>query len=501
VEDGLPRFGNAGIVAPPQPPIAKGQRISTIPTESTASATAFVLRVDAAAAVCPVRGVIRPASVLVRVAAARSCWFSEGGLAAAGAAAGGEAGPLELLAIGTPEAVDADPRSASVTVQISRPDRVLLPGLVNAHTHLDLTHVGPREHDAGRGFLGFIDLVRSLRQTEPRAVAESVTLGALLSVRAGTVLVGDIAGMDASGSSLVPWQVLRASPLAGVSFVEYFGLSEAAATSLPQRMAAVLEAEGKARGQRARLGLQPHAPYSVGATGYAFAFGHAQAGVPVCTHLAETIEEHSFVGTGGGSIGAFLRTLGVFDAGAAARFSGERTPVELVLGELAAMPQREGGGRSPLLVHVADVSDMDLERIVASGCSVAYCPRSAAYFGSAAHFGPHRFEEMLARGVNVCLGTDSIVNLPLGEVEVRGLSVLDEARLLIAQRKIPVMTAVAMATVNGARALGFDPAGFSLEPGPLAGLVAADAHGLLAGLVAEGATGRQDELLLIGQAR
>ena len=118
------------------------------------------------------RGVIRPASVLVRVAAARSCWFSEGGLAAAGAAAGGEAGPLELLAIGTPEAVDADPRSASVTVQISRPDRVLLPGLVNAHTHLDLTHIGPREHDAGLGFLGFIDLVRSLRQTEPRAVAE-----------------------------------------------------------------------------------------------------------------------------------------------------------------------------------------------------------------------------------------------------------------------------------------------------------------------------------------
>ena len=477
------------------------------PTLQNPTPEGFLLRIDAAAAICPVRGTVTPASALIWVSSAQACWCHEGDLSHEGAKigtpdplGGRKPASIELLALDTPAAISSHPRVAEAKFTLDRTSRVLIPGLVNAHTHLDLTHIGPVAPDPTRGFIAFIELVRSQRLTRPNDITHSVALGALLVIQSGTIAVGDIAGADSSGSSLVPWKVLCASPLAGVSFTEFFGLSGSAAATLPARLSAFFSAAKQAKNARVRLGLQPHAPYSVGPDGYAFAFDKLISGTPVSTHLAETVEEREFVTRGTGPIRDFLGKLGLAGSELDSRFGLGRSPIATIMADLEASQRTRPAADGPLLVHLADVSGADLELLAASNCSVVYCPRSAEYFNSPAHLGPHLFEAMLSCGINVCLGTDSVVNIPSADLDLRGLSVLDEARLLIATRGISPQTAIAMCTTNGAKALGLASAGFNFEPGPLAGLVAADWHGLLPNAAAAGQPAASDELLFLGEA-
>ena len=118
----------------------------------------------------------------------------------------GEPGPM-LLAAGSTREVDAHPGAASSRV-IARPRWVLLPGLVNSHAHLDLTQVGPLEHDPGEGFVAWVERVRAARATGEAEIAASVGRGVGLSLAGGVVAVGDIAGCPASGPSLAPWRAL-----------------------------------------------------------------------------------------------------------------------------------------------------------------------------------------------------------------------------------------------------------------------------------------------------
>jgi cytosine/adenosine deaminase-related metal-dependent hydrolase len=171
-----------------------------------------------------------------------------------------------------------------------------------------------------------------------------------------------------------------------------------------------------------------------------------------------------------------LERLGLWSDALLEHFGRGRTPIE----HLA--PVLTGSGY--LLAHVNDLGE-DPTRAIgvlrASGASVVYCPRASAYFDAPTHFGPHRYREMLAAGINVCLGTDSIVNLPPGceRPEGCGISLLDEARLLSRRDRTDPTLLLEMATRNGARALGWtDDTRFSLGAGsrPL-GLVAVGVRG------------------------
>ena len=119
------------------------------------------------------------------------------------------------------------------------------------------------------------------------------------------------------------------------------------------------------------------------------------------------------------------------------------------------------------MAHVNDASDFDIELLASTGTSVAYCPRASAYFRAADRFGPHRYQEMLRAGVNVAIGTDSIINL--GDQPRTGtgarLSVFDEIRVLHRNGDFDEAQLLRMATVNGARALGLDARGWSLGIG------------------------------------
>lgn len=376
-----------------------------------------------------------------------------------------------LLACATPHEVDRHPAAAQ-SVRIARPDCILIPGLVNAHSHLDLTHIGARPHDPGRGFSAFVEVVRDGRRQLDHEIAGSVRLGVDLSLAGGVVAVGDIAGAPLGRPSLAPWRELRASPLRGVSFLEFFAIGTGLERGL-ERIAAALseaDAEGPGAGGGVGLALQPHAPYTVALRAYEWVVEHART--LAATHLAETPDERAFVARGTGPQREFLESLGLWERSILNDVGHGKTPVQYV----GSILKRH----TFLAAHINDASDDDIEVLAKTGTHVAYCPRASDYFGAHHHFGPHRYRDMLGGGVNVCLGTDSIINLPADSVhgaEAR-ISVLDEMRFLYQRDRTDPATLLAMATVHGAKALSLEPREFSFEQGvDLAGLVAVAGEG------------------------
>lgn len=371
-------------------------------------------------------------------------------------------GSIRVLAAGRPADVDTHPAARSAA-RVDLPDVILLPGLVNAHTHLDLTHLGPLPHDPGEGFVAWVDRVRTGREQAPDAIAASVARGIDLSLRAGVVLVGDIAGAPGGRPSLVPLEALAASPLRGVSFLEFFAMGLREQESVARMEALVREAAGARRGARVRLGLQPHAPNTVSPRAYGVAARLArELGLPLSTHLAETPEEREFIARGTGPQRAMLERFGLWSDDILHDVGHGRTPIE----HLAEILR----GSGVLAAHVNDLGgepDRAIDLLASLGVRIAYCPRASAYFDAPAHFGPHRYRDLLAAGVDVCLGTDSILNLPRGTdaPDGPGLSVLDEARLLWNRDTADPDTLLRMLTTNGAAALGWNPEGFRLCTG------------------------------------
>ncbi|MBY0261785.1 MAG: amidohydrolase family protein, partial [Phycisphaerales bacterium] len=135
------------------------------------------------------------------------------------------------------------------------------------------------------------------------------------------------------------------------------------------------------------------------------------------------------------------------------------------------------------VVHVNDATDAAIGLLAKTGASVVYCPRASAYFAAESRFGPHRYRDMLAAGIPVALGTDSIVNLPASAAATpaespqgRGISIFDEMRLLHARDGTDPFTLIQMATINGAKAIGLDPAAFSFAS---AGKVGGEIQGVI----------------------
>ncbi len=374
---------------------------------------------------------------------------------------GSAAGGVRFIRFTTPD--DAPGRV------IDRRGCILTPGFVNAHTHLDLTDIGPRPHDPARGFVPWVEMVRAERPAAPGAIEKAVRRGIALSLAGGVVAVGDILGAPGGQPTTAALRTLADSPLRGVGFVEFFGIGARAdaAIGMLGTLADGLAGFNRDAGGRFRAGLQPHAPNTVSLEVYRVCARLAAArGLPVATHLAETPEERRFIAEAAGPQRALLDRLGIWNDRELAWVGRGRTPVEHLAGVL--------GGHPFLLAHVNDADDAAIDTLARTGASVAYCPRASAYFGAPGGLGPHRYREMLARGVNVCLGTDSIVNL-----DTPGrISVLDEARLLARRDGTPARELIAMMTVRGASALGLDPALFRFLPGgPVAGVVATPGPG------------------------
>lgn len=377
---------------------------------------------------------------------------------------------LEVLAVGSPEQVAAH-EAARSAIPIDASQSVLVPGFVNAHTHLDLTHLGPRVHHPHDGFVAWVDQIREGRLNDAAAIRASVAKGIELSLQAGVVAIGDIAGAPGGVPSLEPWHELTTSCLQGVSFVEFFAMGKRWADQL-DRLEQVIGAgiaDGHQRADdllhtRVMLGISPHAPNTVCLAGYARARALAKRhDMLLTTHLAETIEERTFLKQGTGPQQQLLERFGLWDQTVAATVGYGKTPVEHLAKELKQARY--------LLAHLNDCSDSDLAYLAQTDAMVVYCPRASAYFAAALAFGPHRYKDMITAGIPVALGTDSIVNLPAGTEDPAGagMGTLDEARLLYRCDGTDAQLLMAMATVNGYLALGKDRNLGLLSPGAMPG--------------------------------
>jgi cytosine/adenosine deaminase-related metal-dependent hydrolase len=223
---------------------------------------------------------------------------------------------------------------------------------------------------------------------------------------------------------------------------------------LEERLAVAADASHE--GPRLRVAVSPHAPYSVEPNGYRRCLDLAEdRHLPLATHLAETAEEALFLRDHAGPLRELWTFLGAWDSDVP-RFDGG--PIRL-MHSLGLLDRRD-----VLLAHVNYCDDAEMDLLAASGrggASVVYCPRTHAYFGHP----PHRWREMLARGVNVAVGTDSCASSP-------DLNLVDDLRLL--HRLAPEVPAVSlweMATIRAARAIGMDREVGSLEPGKAADCV------------------------------
>lgn len=371
---------------------------------------------------------------LIRTAAVAD---AAGTLAAPGAILLGDG---RIIAAGSPKVI-GDVAGAIVE---DLPREIVIPALVNTHAHLDLTHIGPIPLEGG--FTEWVDRVRAERARSPDDIAASVMEGVRLARAGGTAMVGDIAGVR----STVPTQALRGSGLGGASFLEVFGVGRTQAAAIEFLRSAAATTPQLAAG--VRLGVQPHAPYSCGPEVYRTA---ASLGLPLSTHLAETRDELEFVATGSGPLAEMLKRIGVWDDS----ITGfGMHPIDHVARSIAR------SARPMLAAHLNYLDDRHLGLLARDSISVAYCPRASAYFG---HTG-HRYRDMLAAGANVALGTDSMLCLDTPD----RIGVLDEMRLLHRRDAADPLTLLAMATVNGAKALGVRDALVTIRAGESAGLLA-----------------------------
>lgn len=338
---------------------------------------------------------------------------------------------------GDPEGLDASIVEHAET--IDKRNSLLLPAMVNAHTHLELTDVGPRPYDEVGGLMGWVRMIRQavqaleVPQEHGRDLLRSLKLGIeVFSRSSGVQAVGDIVSHPGRGL------VRSKSHLDGVSYVELFGLGDP------------FDQAGLRAVKEDKYGLQPHAPYSAGPALYNAA---ARSGRPVSTHLAETEDEAAFVGRLEGPHLDYLKSIGKWDDAFAKHYGKGYSPVQWMRPYLEAAADAGGW----LVAHCNYVSEEDIKILAGSNTSVAYCPIASEYFGHQ----NHRYRDMLDAGVNVCLGTDSIVCADPNDPQPLGL--LSAMRRLYQRDKTEPGTLLAMATTHGIKALRMLPRKATLQ--------------------------------------
>jgi aminodeoxyfutalosine deaminase len=328
---------------------------------------------------------------------------------------------------------------------------VVLPGLVNAHTHLELSYLHDEVPPASQ-FVTWIRAVMAARRQHPvpdaPEIVEAVVRAIDDSLACGTALVGDIS------NTLVSVAPLSRSALSAVVFYELIRFNAPDPGHFVEQ--ARRQIEGLARSDRVRVTLAAHAPYSV-APLVLRAIRRAvdrDPFAPCSIHLAESVEEVEFIRSGDGPWRELLEEVGAWDP---AWVPPDRSPVEFL---------DESGflGARVLAVHGVQMTPSDLERLAARGATLVTCPRSNGHTGA----GAPPIEDFYASGVNVAIGTDSLASAP-------DLNVFAElATLRALAPTIPAASLLESATRHGAHALGFDADYGTIEPGKTARLIAVD---------------------------
>jgi cytosine/adenosine deaminase-related metal-dependent hydrolase len=331
---------------------------------------------------------------------------------------------------------------AASTQAVDLGDVAIMPGLVNAHVHLEFSALKSPLGQPGMEFTAWIrQVIAERRQAEPAAAA--LPAGAAECIRAGSTALGEISTRQHFSSADLP-------PLALTDFAEIICLDR---RRIPEIVAAARSRlTAWAASDRYRPGISPHAPYTVHVELLDELVSlAAEQNAPLAMHLAESPAELELLATGGGAFRALLEDLGVWRPDAIP--SGAR-PLDY-LQRLARAPRS-------LVIH-GNYLDREAIELLArqhERMAVVYCPRTHAFFDHPRHPLP----ELWQAGARVALGTDGRSSNP-------DLSLLAELRF--AARRfagLPPERLVRMATLDGAAALGIDQRSGSLTAGKFADL-------------------------------
>ena len=318
------------------------------------------------------------------------------------------------------------------------PDHVLVPGLINCHTHLELTHLGGgAQHDEPE-FVKWIRRVRELKDaTSAAAFYEAAVAGVRDCWTRGVTCIAE------TGSTGAVMRALHDLAGRGIVYQEVFGPDPAKRdASMLELETAVRELNGLSTPQL-RLGVSPHAPYTVSAELYEAVTAFAKLErLPLAVHLAESREETALVCDGVGPFADALRARGI----AIAAQRGSPVSYLMRLGVLQ---------RGTLCIHCVQIDPADVRLLRESAASVAHCPRS----NTAHRHGRAPLRLLLEAGVPVGLGTDSVIS-------VGDLDLWKEADAAAFTGD----DALRMLTLAGARALRWDNEIGSLEVGKSADL-------------------------------
>jgi cytosine/adenosine deaminase-related metal-dependent hydrolase len=294
-------------------------------------------------------------------------------------------------------------------------DAAILPGFVNCHTHLDLSHLRGQPLDGGN----FGDWLKAV--VASRAAPTDLILTAVGSSLAEMVSSGTCAVMDVLANhhaSVAVARAMLASPLKSAIAVEalcpdpdqedeVFAKTVGLATEVLGELLASRDEDLACYVERAIGGprlpcvaLSPHAPYTVSPALYRRMSEFAARMLMLqTTHLSEATSEREFLTTGGGRLLALFR---MFGADVSKMRWTEVPAVETWM--RACHAAHHAGINDTLLVHCYDLADAEVARLGMARATVVYCPRSRAYFG---HPG-FRMRDLMSAGVRVTMGTDSL---------------------------------------------------------------------------------------------
>ena len=334
-------------------------------------------------------------------------------------------------------------------------EAAVVPGLVNCHSHLELTAMrGYLEREEGdfSAWLKKLTAARRERMTaEDRFV--SAAWGAVEASRAGVTSLG-----DASDLAAPVMRALRAVGLRGVVFQEVFGPDPRTAREQFAPLAETVSRERAGETDLVSLGVSPHAPYSVSAPllGLVSEFAAAE-NLPLMMHAAESRAEESFVRDGTGPFAEGLARRGIEWRAAGV------SPIKYL--------ERCGVLRArPLLAHCVRIDDEDVAALASAGARVAHCPKSNAKFGH----GHAPFASLLRAGVVTGLGSDSVASNNtcdlLEEARYAALASRAAGQELEGGRMVGAEVALRAATLGGAWALSLGGMVGALEEGAQADL-------------------------------
>ncbi|HET7565440.1 MAG TPA: amidohydrolase family protein [Gemmatimonadaceae bacterium] len=365
--------------------------------------------------------------------------------------------PITRPAIRDGTVVEHDGRIVYVGERSSAPpgedrdlgDAVLLPGLVNAHTHLELTTF--RGMLEGLQFVDWIRRLQRLKQSTmtPERYLEAARLGITEGLRAGITTYADCCDSGVSMRTMLELGVR------GIMYQEVFcpstdpALVDANIAALDEKLRALRPLET----ELVHLGISPHAPYTVSDPLFERL---AHADLPLAIHIAESEDETQLVTRAEGRFADGLRAR---DIPVAPR---GRSPVAM-LARLGVLDAR------PLLIHCVRTDDEDIGEIARTDCPVAHCPVSNAKLGH----GVAPLLAMLTAGIRVGVGSDSMAsNVRMNLLEEGCVAALMQCAHTGRADALSAEQALELATLGGARALGLDTRIGSLEPGKDADLAA-----------------------------